>query len=648
LSFVVHIVVSEPATRAVVERALGDRDFDRRTYADGDEFLREARLGGGCIVLDLGLSGDGGGAVFEALVRRRVVLPVILIGRHGDGEEAGRAMMLGAIDFLEKPVREEDLLAAVERAETLFRAGESRRAAGADARAKLDRLSRRERQILEGLVGGLSNKAIARDLGLSPRTVEMHRANMMAELGAATLSDALRLALAAGLGPTGQAAIPNGFEAEAGSSLLRRVLDASGDGAWEWNVQTGALDMSERFLARLGYRVATVEPGFETIKDLIHPDDRNRLERALEAHLSGEAETYSCEYRLRTASGGWCWNQDSGVIVERDHRTGEPLRMVGTARDVTERKRQEDEARSAAELLDLARHDAGTWELDLDTRRLRVTARMRELYGLPAEGPDEVPRDELRAMMHPDDLVRLSEEVDRAIATGEAFRAEFRTYTSDGRCRWVLGEGRIVRDSGGAATRMVGLNQDITERKAAAVELNRVQSELAHVSRLGGAGEGDAPQAPPVRRPTRLDLLLRESCALALVDADSKGISYTIDVAGDLGLVRIDPVQVQQVLLNLLRNAAEAVAEVPVPRRRVRVAARRLDPDEVEVSVEDGGPGLAEAVREGLFRPFVTTKAQGTGIGLAICRALVEAHGGRIEADNGPDGGARFRFTLKV
>ena len=646
LSFVVHIVDGDSATRAAIHRLLAWQDRSVESYAGGEAFLAEAPTGGGCILLDLHLPGRGGTSLLEEIVQSGIALPVILLGKGDDLAEAVRAMKLGAIDFLEKPVREADLVAAVVRAEALYRAGESRRSARLAAQARLERLSPRERQMLEGLVAGLSNKAIARALGLSPRTVEMHRANMMAELGVATLPDALRLAIDGGL-VAGEETVPppETGVAAASAQLLRRVLDASGDGAWDWNLRTGEIAMSERFLARLGYGLGTANRNFQAGLELVHPDDRARVERAIDAHLEGRTETFCCEYRLRTASGGWCWNHDSGLVVERDPRTGEPLRMVGTARDITDQKRREEEARSAAELLALAQHDAATWEIDLGALRLKLTPRMRELYGLPADAV-EVPRDELRAMLHPEDLDGLRREVERAVATGEPFRAEFRTYTPDGRCRWLLGEGKIVRDSAGAATRMVGLNQDITGQKAAAVELNRVQAELALVSRLGGAGGGPAPK--PVRRPTRLDLLVRESCALALVDSDSKGICDTIDVAPDLTEVEIDPDQIQQILLNLLRNAVDALAEVPVPRRRLTVGARRSAPGEIELWVEDSGPGIAPAARDRLFRPFVTTKQQGTGIGLVICRAAVEAHGGRIRAEDSPGGGATFRFTLEA
>lgn len=646
LSFVVHIVDGDAATRAAIHRLLGWQDRSVDSYASGEAFLGEAPSGGGCILLDLHLPGPGEASLLEEIVQRGIALPVILLGRSDDLAEAVRAMKLGAIDFLEKPVREADLVAAVVRAEALYRAGESRRAVRLAAQAKLERLSPRERQMLEGLVAGLSNKAIARDLGLSPRTVEMHRANMMAELGVATLPDALRLAIDGGLVPGEEAiAPPEAGLAEASAQPFRRVLEASGEGAWDWNLRTGEVAMSKRFLARLGYGTDKANQHFRAGRELVHPDDRARVERAIDAHLEGRTETFCCEYRLRTASGGWCWNHDSGMVVERDPRTGEPLRMVGTARDITDQKRREEEARSAAELLALAQHDAATWEIDLGARRLKLTPRMRELYGLPADAVD-VPRDELRAMVHPEDLEGVRREVERAVATGEPFRAEFRAYTPDGRCRWLLGEGKIIRDSAGAATRMVGLNQDITGQKAAAVELNRVQAELAHVSRLGGAGEEPAPK--PMLRPTRLDLLVRESCALALVDSDSKGIRYAIDVAPDLTAVEIDPDQIQQILLNLLSNAVDALAEVPVPRRRLAVGARRTAPGEIELWVEDSGPGIAPAARDRLFRPFVTTKKQGTGIGLAICRAAVEAHGGRIRVDRPPLGGAAFRFTLKA
>jgi two-component system sensor kinase FixL len=120
-------------------------------------------------------------------------------------------------------------------------------------------------------------------------------------------------------------------------------------------------------------------------------------------------------------------------------------------------------------------------------------------------------------------------------------------------------------------------------------------------------------------------------------------VHLEFDFAPDMPLVSIDKVQVQQVLLNLLRNAVEAMQSLP--RRELKIQTAVASDDTVEISVSDSGPGLAEEVRKRLFLPFTTTKDSGLGVGLSICRSIVEAHGGRLWlADT--RGGAEFHFTL--
>jgi two-component system, LuxR family, sensor kinase FixL len=141
-----------------------------------------------------------------------------------------------------------------------------------------------------------------------------------------------------------------------------------------------------------------------------------------------------------------------------------------------------------------------------------------------------------------------------------------------------------------------------------------------------------------------LALAIRQSIALALLDAPAKGISQRTELAPDL-FVTADPVQIQQVLLNLLRNAVEAVQGGK--RREIEIASARVD-DEAEIRVSDTGPGLAAEVRERLFEPFVTTKEQGMGVGLSICRGIVERHGGRVWAEDRDGGGTTFRVRLPL
>jgi two-component system sensor kinase FixL len=140
--------------------------------------------------------------------------------------------------------------------------------------------------------------------------------------------------------------------------------------------------------------------------------------------------------------------------------------------------------------------------------------------------------------------------------------------------------------------------------------------------------------------------LMEEASALALVGARDAGLRVNLQFARDLGLVVVDKVQIQQVALNLIRNAMDAMAETSGGELSIR--ARKTDAQTVTISVSDTGPGISAETLERLFQPFYTTKANGMGVGLSICRTIVEAHGGRIWVENNPRGGATFLFTLPI
>ena len=137
---------------------------------------------------------------------------------------------------------------------------------------------------------------------------------------------------------------------------------------------------------------------------------------------------------------------------------------------------------------------------------------------------------------------------------------------------------------------------------------------------------------------------IEEASALALVGAKETGVRVFFDFDPAAGPVLADKVQIQQVILNLMRNAMEAMQEVV--RRELRISTRIVDEGTVEIEVADSGPGIAPEIAAKLFQPFMTTKRHGMGVGLSISRTIVEAHGGRIWFEPGEAGGTEFHFTL--
>jgi len=247
-----------------------------------------------------------------------------------------------------------------------------------------------------------------------------------------------------------------------------------------------------------------------------------------------------------------------------------------------------------------------------------------------------------------------------------------------------------------------GFVRDLTERQQARARMQELQDELLHVARLRSMGQmaaalahelnqpltatgnyvsaalrlldGPAPdiehlrralrlasdqtqrsgdiirrlrsyvaRGDTTRRPEQLGVIVEESVALALVGLGDRGVTVKFALGSDLPPVIADRVQVQQVLLNLIRNAVEAMEHTEVRELSLGMA---LWDCMVAVSVADTGSGLPPAIEAQLFQPFVTTKADGMGIGLAVCRAIVEAHGGRLWCEPNPGGGTVFRFTL--
>jgi two-component system response regulator FixJ len=197
----VHIIDDEDAIRRAAGFMLKTSGFLVQAWESGSAFLKEVRHAPvGCVLLDVRMPDMDGIEVQQALNELGVLMPVIVMTGHGDISTAIRAMKAGAVDFLEKPFEKAVLLGAIDAAFARLEDVAGRAERTSDAIVLVSGLTGRERDVLEGLAQGLPNKTIAYDLGISPRTVEVHRANLMTKLGVHSLSDTLRIAFAAGMG----------------------------------------------------------------------------------------------------------------------------------------------------------------------------------------------------------------------------------------------------------------------------------------------------------------------------------------------------------------------------------------------------------------------------------------------------------------
>lgn len=197
----VHVVDDEDSIRRSLDFLLRTAGFRVEKWEDGEAFLKGVdRAAAACVLLDVRMPGMDGLQVQAEMASRGINLPVVVLTGHGDISIAVRAMRAGAVDFLEKPFNRERLLQALETGFMQLADREGRRQREEWARTQVAKLTEREREVLEGLACGYPNKTIAYDLGISSRTVEVYRANLMEKLEVANFADALRVAFAAGMG----------------------------------------------------------------------------------------------------------------------------------------------------------------------------------------------------------------------------------------------------------------------------------------------------------------------------------------------------------------------------------------------------------------------------------------------------------------
>lgn len=482
---------------------------------------------------------------------------------------------------------------------------------------------------------------------------------------------------------------------------LRATLDDAGIGTWSLDLQTGGIAMSATCARLFGADRRRIDT-FEALQAIIHPDDREMRARAV-ARAIAAGSRYAIDVRIIHVDGRIGWVRSQGQV--RADASGRASLLRGVVFAIDAQKAAEVELRAREEHLRSILDTVPEAMVVIDAAGIirSFSATAERLFGYSAHEaigrnvsilmsePDRTRHDTYLANYH-----RTGQK--RIIGRGRIVNGQRR----DGSIfpmELAVGEMRS-----GDRVHFTGFITDLTERQQTQARLQVLQSELVHVSRLTAMGEmastlahelnqplaavsnylkgcrrlldqTDLQALPKVkegldkaseqavragqiirrlrnfvsrgeteRRLERVSQLIDEASALALVGGREAGIVSRLELHPDVSTVVADRVQIQQVLVNLIRNAVDAMQNSP--RREITMSAQPSPGGMVEIGVSDTGPGLSEEIRDRLFQPFITTKVDGMGVGLSISRTIVEAHGGKLWVESTSGNGASFRLTL--
>jgi len=451
--------------------------------------------------------------------------------------------------------------------------------------------------------------------------------------------------------------------------------------------------------AQLGYTVGELVG--QSVLNVFFEEDRAFVRENLGVCLENLGQLNGWEVRKIRKDGTVLWVRENAKAVRR---TGNQLIVLIACEDVTERKRAEDALRQSEMYLAEAQRlsHTGSFGWHVATSEIVWSEETFRIFGYGRTTKPTLAM--VLERIHPDERAAVERFLARVAYEGRDWELERRLLMPDGSVKQGRVVARAVKDAAGKLE-FVGAVMDVTASRQAEEQVNLLRAELAHVTRLTTAGEltaaiahevnqpltglvisgnaclrwlsGEAPNLPAARRavermindgsrageiisriramvkksPPRRDKLsinstLMEVIVLIRGEVQRNNISLRTEFCDELPLVPGDRIQLQQVILNLIMNAIDATSGVAHSQRELLVASAKDGPSGVLVTVQDSGTGLDEASLDRLFDAFYTTKAHGMGMGLAISRAIIEAHGGELWATPNVPQGATFQFRL--
>lgn len=488
----------------------------------------------------------------------------------------------------------------------------------------------------------------------------------------------------------------------ASQERIRLAASAADLGMWEWDFGRDSFWINETSRRRLGVGESE-RLTFNRFLESVHPDDREPTRQNMNQTLEG-GRNFDWEYRLLTPDGKTRLISARGQ-VERNV-SGKPLLVRGVSTDITDRKQAEKALEENEKRLKEAQRIAhiGSWELDLLTNTLTWSDEIFRIF--------EIDKDHFGASyefflstVHPEDREAVDIAYRQSLETHKPYVITHRLLMPDGGVKYVKEQCETFYSPAGKPLRSLGTVQDVTQEKQAEIERIRLRNDLAHAQRvstmghissalahelnqplgailnnasaaqiLGSKPEGentelgeiiadiisDARRAGQVVRKIRgivkktevkfeqlnVNVLIEEVVLLYRNAFNLEKISGSLDLQPDISPIRGDRIHLQQVLMNLINNASEAMRESSSKTLKIRSTLQT--PDLIIVSVIDSGTGIDEAKKEKVFDQFFSTKKDGLGLGLGICRSIIEEHGGQIWVENNPAGGATFSFSLKA